>query len=36
MAAAARTLQHGGVQSYVLYLLIGICGLGLLVVLGAP
>jgi hydrogenase-4 component B len=35
IATAARYLQHGGVQSYLLYLLIGIAGLGIVVLLGA-
>jgi hydrogenase-4 component B len=34
VSAAARRLQHGRVQAYVLYLLIGLAGLALLVVLG--
>ncbi len=34
VATAARSLQHGGVQSYLLYLLIGIAGLGIVVMLG--
>lgn len=34
VAIAARSLQHGGVQSYLLYLVIGIAGLGLVVALG--
>lgn len=34
LATAARVLQHGGVQSYLLYLVIGIAGLGIVVVLG--
>ena len=34
VATAARLLQHGGVQSYLLYLLIGIAGLGIVVTLG--
>jgi hydrogenase-4 component B len=34
IATAARSLQHGGVQSYLLYLLIGIAGLGIVVLLG--
>jgi hydrogenase-4 component B len=29
VAAAARVLQHGGVQSYLMYLVIGIVGLGI-------
>jgi hydrogenase-4 component B len=33
-ATAARSFQHGGVQSYLLYLVIGIGGLGLVVALG--
>jgi hydrogenase-4 component B len=35
IATAARALQHGGVQSYLLYLLIGIAGLGIVVLMGA-
>jgi hydrogenase-4 component B len=34
VATAARALQHGGVQSYLLYLVIGIGGLGLVVAFG--
>ena len=34
VATAARALQHGGVQSYLLYLVIGIAGLGIVVTLG--
>jgi hydrogenase-4 component B len=34
VATAGRYLQHGGVQSYLLYLLIGIAGLGIVVLLG--
>jgi hydrogenase-4 component B len=34
IATAARALQHGGVQSYLLYLVIGIAGLGIVVALG--
>ena len=34
VATAARVLQHGGVQSYLLYLVIGIAGLGVIVLLG--
>jgi hypothetical protein len=34
IATSARYLQHGGVQSYLLYLLIGIAGLGLVVLMG--
>lgn len=34
VATAARSLQHGGVQLYLLYLLIGIAGLGIVVILG--
>ena len=34
IATAARALQHGGVQSYLLYLVIGIAGLGILVLMG--
>ena len=34
VAMAARSLQHGGVQSYLLYLVIGIAGLGVVVTLG--
>jgi hydrogenase-4 component B len=34
VATAARSLQHGGVQSYLLYLVIGIAGLGIVVTLG--
>jgi hydrogenase-4 component B len=35
VAAAARVLQHGGVQSYLLYLVIGIAGLGIVVLMGS-
>ena len=34
VATAARSLQHGGVQSYLLYLVVGIGGLGIVVALG--
>jgi hypothetical protein len=34
VARAARSLQHGGVQSYLFYLVIGIGGLGIVVALG--
>jgi hydrogenase-4 component B len=34
VATAARVLQHGGVQSYLLYLIIGIAGLGIVVLMG--
>jgi hydrogenase-4 component B len=34
VATAARALQHGGVQSYLLYLVIGIAGLGIVVLMG--
>lgn len=34
VATAARVLQHGGVQSYLLYLVIGIAGLGIVVLMG--
>lgn len=34
VATAARVLQHGGVQSYLLYLVIGIVGLGIVVLMG--
>ncbi len=34
VSAAVRSLQHGRAQSYVLYLLIGLAGLAVLVVLG--
>ena len=34
VATAARSLQHGGVQSYLFYLVIGIGGLGIVVALG--
>jgi len=33
IATAARKLQHGGVQSYLLYLLIGIAGLAIVVLM---
>jgi hydrogenase-4 component B len=33
-ATAARALQHGGVQSYLLYLVFGIAGLAIVVTLG--
>jgi len=35
LATSARYLQHGGVQSYLLYLLIGLAGLGLVVLMGS-
>jgi hydrogenase-4 component B len=35
VATAARVLQHGGVQSYLLYLVIGIAGLGIVVLMGS-
>jgi hypothetical protein len=35
VAAAARALQRGGVQSYLLYLLLGIAALACVVVFGA-
>jgi hydrogenase-4 component B len=34
IATSARNLQHGGVQLYLLYLLIGIAGLGFVVLMG--
>ena len=34
ISLAARSLQHGRVQAYLFYLLIGVVGLGLLVLLG--
>jgi hydrogenase-4 component B len=34
ISAAARSLQHGRVQSYLLYLLIGLAALAVLVLLG--
>jgi hydrogenase-4 component B len=34
VSTAARGLQHGRVQSYLLYLLIGLAALAVLVVLG--
>ena len=35
LSAAARRLQHGRVQSYLLYLLIGLAALAVVVLLGA-
>jgi hydrogenase-4 component B len=35
LATAARVLQHGGVQSYLLYLVIGIAGLAIVVLMGS-
>lgn len=34
LATVARSLQHGGVQTYLLYLFIGIAGLGIVVTFG--
>jgi hydrogenase-4 component B len=34
LATAARALQHGGIQSYLLYLVTGIVGLGTIVLMG--